>query len=118
MNSDYEVNYIKIGQQIRKYRKARGLSQEELAEKVYISIPHMSHIETGKTKLSLQVFVDLAHALRVSTDDLLGNSESESQIRVPEIIALLDSCTPKQLDLLAEALKSINTILTHYRNRQ
>ena len=117
MNSDYEVNYIKIGQQIRKYRKARGLSQEELAEKVYISIPHMSHIETGKTKLSLQVFVDIARVLGVSTDDLLGDSEFEQQLRVPEIISLLDSCTPKQLNLFSEALKSVNTILARYLNQ-
>ncbi|MGM9791503.1 MAG: helix-turn-helix domain-containing protein, partial [Candidatus Cryptobacteroides sp.] len=52
------MDYYKIGQKIRKIRKAHGLSQEELAEKVGISTTHMSHIETGNTKLSLPVFVD------------------------------------------------------------
>ena len=47
------MDYYKIGQKIRKIRKAHGLSQEELAEKVNISTTHMSHIETGNTKLSL-----------------------------------------------------------------
>ena len=68
------MDYYKIGQQIRKIRKAHGLSQEELAEKVNISTTHMSHIETGNTKLSLPVFVDIAAALEVRTDDLLDNS--------------------------------------------
>lgn len=47
------MDYYKIGQRIRKIRKAHGLSQEDLAERVDISTTHMSHIETGSTKLSL-----------------------------------------------------------------
>ena len=57
------MDYYAIGQRIRKFRKACGLSQEELAEKVGISTTHMSHIETGNTKLSLQVLVDIAQIL-------------------------------------------------------
>lgn len=65
------MDYYKIGQKIRKYRKANGLSQEQLAGRIGISVTHMSHIETGNTKLSLPVFVDIAKALEVQTDDLL-----------------------------------------------
>ena len=61
------MDYYKIGQKIRKIRKAHGLSQEELAEKVNISTTHMSHIETGNTKLSLPVFVDIAAVLERCT---------------------------------------------------
>ena len=66
-----QFKYIAIGQRIRKFRKAQNLSQEALAEQANISTTHMSHIETGNTKLSLQVFADLAAALHVSADDLL-----------------------------------------------
>ena len=57
------MDYCAIGQRIRKIRKAHGLSQEELAEKVGTSTTHMGHIETGNTKLSLPIFVELAKAL-------------------------------------------------------
>ena len=53
------MDYYMIGQKIRKFRKGCGLSQEQLAEKVGISTTHLSHIETGNTKLSLPVFVDI-----------------------------------------------------------
>ena len=66
------MDYYEIGQRIRKVRKAHGLSQEELAGMVDISTTHMSHIETGNTKLSLPVLVSLAGALGVRTDDLLN----------------------------------------------
>lgn len=65
------MDYYAIGQRIRKIRKAQGLSQEQLAERVQISVTHMSHIETGNTKLSLQVLVDLAMTLGIRTDTLL-----------------------------------------------
>ena len=66
------MDYYQIGQRVRKYRKAQGLSQEELAARVGISVTHMSHIETGNTKLSLPVFLQLSQVLGVGTDDLLG----------------------------------------------
>ena len=46
------VDYYEIGQRIRRIRKAKGISQEVLAEKVGIFTTHMSHIETANTKLS------------------------------------------------------------------
>lgn len=65
------MDYYEIGQRIRKMRKAHEFSQEELAEKIGISTTHMSHIETGNTKLSLPVLVAISLALEVQTDDLL-----------------------------------------------
>ena len=54
------MDYTAIGKRIRAKRKQKDLSQEELAEMVNISTVHMSHIETGYTKLSLPVLVDIA----------------------------------------------------------
>lgn len=101
------MDYYQIGQRIRKIRKARGLSQEALAEQVGISITHMSHIETGNTKLSLPVLVSLAAALEVPTDDLLSDSPASQRSAAMETIAgLLDSCTTQQLRILEDVLKA------------
>lgn len=109
------VDYYKIGQRIRKYRKALGLSQETLAEMVNISLPHMSHIETGNTKLSLPVLVDLARALHVSTDCLLfDDTVEQKQAAIGDIQNLLDSCSVKQSQILAEILKSAKTAMDKY----
>lgn len=101
------MDYYKIGQQIRKLRKAHGLSQEELAEKIDISTTHMSHIETGNTKLSLPVFVDIAAALDVRADDLLDNhTAATTSAALEEISAVLDSCTAREAKFLADLVKS------------
>ena len=101
------MDYYVIGQRIRKTRKAHGLSQEQLAELVGISTTHMSHIETGTTKLSLPVLVSLAEALEVSTDDLLFcGSPTERGSVLAELTQLLESCTTQQLKITVDVLRA------------
>lgn len=101
------MNYYEIGQRIRKVRKARGLSQDALAEKVGISTTHMSHIETGNTKLSLAVFVELATALDVRADELLFDSTAADRTAsIEEILLVLEGCTPQQVRIIEDLVKA------------
>lgn len=101
------MDYYAIGQQIRKSRKAHGLSQEQLAEMVNISTTHMSHIETGNTKLSLPVLVDIANALDVRTDDLLERSQYTTGNAVEEIAAMLESCSAQEAKAVVDIVKAV-----------
>lgn len=109
------MDYYKIGQKIRKYRKANGLSQEQLAEKVSISVTHMSHIETGNTKLSLPVIADIAESLGIQVDDLLREDYFKRQSIEEDILEILDSCDEQQLKILKDILKSTKTALDKYK---
>ena len=109
------MDYYKIGQQIRKIRKAHGLSQEELAEKVNISTTHMSHIETGNTKLSLPVLVDIATALEVRTDDLLNsNPAAATSSAMDEIASVLERCTAKESKVIADVVRATKLSMDKY----
>lgn len=109
------MDYCKIGQNIRKYRKEMNLSQEELAEKVFISTTHMSHIETGSTKLSLPVLVDLAKVLGVSADDILTEDFNNPKTQLAnDIENVISSCTPKQASILSEIIINTKNILDKY----
>lgn len=106
------MDYYAIGQRIRKNRKAHMLSQEALAEKVGISTTHMSHIETGNTKLSLSVFVDIANALEIRADDLLHDiTESSRGSAIESILQLLDTCTTQQLKIIDDILHALKISL-------
>lgn len=101
------MDYYEIGQRIRKYRKAHQFSQEELAERVGISTTHMSHIETGNTKLSLPVLVSLAAALEAGTDDLLfDNAEQSRNSVIDDLKNLLENCSISQIKVLKDILKA------------
>ena len=109
------MDYYKIGQQIRKIRKAHGFSQEELAERVNISTTHMSHIETGNTKLSLPVLVDIAAVLQVRTDDLLYSDPAASTgLAMDEIAAVLQHCTVQESKVIAEVVRATKLSMDKY----
>ncbi len=101
------MDYYAIGQRIRKIRKARGLSQEKLAEKVGISTTHMSHIETANTKMSLPTFAELASVLEVRTDELLYDNRPEDRsTSIAYITELLDDCTIQQVRIIEDIVKA------------
>lgn len=103
---DTMLDYGAIGKRIRFYRKKKMLSQEALAEMVWISTTHMSHIETGSTKLSLPVLADLSKALGVSSDEILfGESEQADDFNRSEMEKAILACCDEHLDALCQLIK-------------
>ena len=72
MTSKHDQKYKMLGLNIAYYRKLKGLTQLELAEKVNISRTHMSNIEArnSHTSLSLNKLMDIAEALEVPVKSL------------------------------------------------
>lgn len=64
------MNYLTLGQKIKSARKRKGYTQANLAELAGYSVQHISHVETGKTIMSLDCLVRLANSLEISLDDL------------------------------------------------
>ena len=58
-------NYKQLGLNIAYYRKAKGLSQIQLAEKINISRTHMSRIETADCAVSLDVIFSICDVLEI-----------------------------------------------------
>lgn len=65
MNQNHQEEYRKLGLNISYYRKEKGLSQLELANKVHISRTHMSRIENNDCAVSLDVIFNIAKVLQV-----------------------------------------------------
>jgi transcriptional regulator with XRE-family HTH domain len=62
------------GGRLRQLREARGLSQKALAEKTSVSAGRISEAELGKRGLSLQVLEQVAQAVGVTLDVVLGKA--------------------------------------------
>jgi transcriptional regulator with XRE-family HTH domain len=60
-----------VGANIRALRKAKKLTQEELAGESGIDLTYMGGIERGKRNPSLMVLVAIAKALGAAPSDLL-----------------------------------------------
>ena len=59
-----------LSDNIRKYRKSKHMSQDELAEKLEVTRQSISLWETGQTQPSLDNIIALAKLFDVSTDSL------------------------------------------------
>lgn len=99
------LDYSAIGARIRACRKKAGLSQEALGKMLCISTTHMSHIETGSTKLSLSVLSELSGALNVSCDELLFGAEPSRDFPDPEIKKVINSCSHEQLKCICDLIR-------------
>ena len=60
-----------IGENLRKYRKQRKMTQENLAEKANLTPNYIGMVERGEKIPSLETFITLLNALGVSADMVL-----------------------------------------------
>ena len=73
LKAKYTGNYLQLGLKISYYRKLRGLTQEQLAEKVGLTPAFIGHVEAPNiTKaISLDTLFDIASALDVNPQKFL-----------------------------------------------
>ena len=74
MNKEHANRYREIGRRISFHRKHRGLTQQELADKIGISKSHLSKIEAPSSSkyCSLAILFDIADGLGIDIVILLG----------------------------------------------
>lgn len=61
-----------LGKRIKELRENAGLTQSQLAERVWVSKAAISNYELFERNPSLETLVNIAHVFHVSTDYLLG----------------------------------------------
>ena len=65
------MNWQAVGQRIKSARRARGLTQDGLADRLDLSTQYISVLERGVKPPSLETLVLIANELEVSADELL-----------------------------------------------
>ena len=68
---------IQLGQQIKNLRTANHLSQEDLAQKLFVSRQSISKYENGEATTDIDKLVQLAEIFGVSLDYLILGKEAE-----------------------------------------
>ncbi len=103
-----------IGKTIKELRKSRGLTQEELAEKIGVTAQAISKWENESGMPDLSQIVPLAHVFGVSTDTILGTGDIKKNEDISEILRRSQSklkfpltveCLTDKYNVLLEGLK-------------
>lgn len=96
---------LKIGENIRKYRRDMGLSQEVLAERLGVSFQAVSKWERNETYPDVTLLPAIANFFHISVDELLGTREIRE---AEEIKAIVAKC--RELDTHYKGAELIETI--------
>lgn len=97
-----------IGSRIKDIRTKRGLTQEQLAEKIEINPKYLSSIERGLENPTLNILINAAETLDVGFDDVVSQIEIEDPAkRKALILSLLDQADNEQLKLAYRILSVI-----------
>ena len=97
--------YPSIGEKIRKYRKAKGMTQDELAEITDLSTNHLGAIERAEKNLTLANLINIANALNVTADMLLCDEiRTGYKIKSSMITEKIEKLSPSDRDKIMQML--------------
>lgn len=99
--SSREINWEVFGRNVRKYRKRKRLTQEQLAALCNMQPNSISRIEKGTAGTKISGLLDLADALEVSPDSLLqGNYNAKNDRYADHFYSLRDELTDRVTDAI------------------
>lgn len=111
-----------LGRRIREFRKERGLTQEQLSEKIGKTDEVISNIETGSASTRLTTLFDIADALKVSLLDLFDwispRKLTAEEVRQEELVSRVRKILRGEITASAEDLAEINTALVKAKQRK
>lgn len=100
------IDFNIIGKRLKEARKEKGLTQEQLVEKMDVSIAYLSKVETGKIHINLERLSQICEILGVSEGKILNGTSNSSDVYLnPEFNAMLKKCSVKQLKLAYKILR-------------
>lgn len=100
---------IKMGMRLKKKRKMLNLTQEQMAEKLNVSIKHYVGAERGRAGLSMENLIEICGILGTDLNYLILGEREEKDYIPEKLKELYFSCPeekrPVFLELLEVALK-------------
>ena len=102
------LDYSVIGSRIKQARLAKNMTQEDLADKIDISVAFLSRVERGNSHVNLKRLNQLCNLLDVSEGYLLNGASSNSENYLDkEFTDLIKSVSPEKQKLIYNVAKTI-----------
>lgn len=103
-----KFDFKAFGQAIKDARQARGMSRNQLADKLNIAPRYIAAIENSGQHPSLQILYELVTLLDVSVDQFFfPEREQEKSTRRRQLDTMLDSMSEKDLKIVSATAKGI-----------
>lgn len=93
---------VHFGQRLKELRMQAGMTQKQLADRIWVSKAAIGNYELSDRKPSPEIIVKLAKVFHVSTDYLLGIDEKEKTIDVSGLTDEQVAAVQTLVDILKE----------------
>lgn len=93
---------VHFGQRLKELRTQAGMTQKQLADRIWVSKAAIGNYELSDRKPSPEIIVKLAKVFHVSTDYLLGIDEKEKTIDVSGLTDEQVAAVQTLVDILKE----------------
>ena len=77
---------MQVGEVIRKYRKSKNMTQEEMARRLGVTAPAVNKWEHGNSLPDITLLMPIARLLGISTDELLSYQQELTAEEIGEIL--------------------------------
>lgn len=106
-----------IAQKIKTYRKKMGLTQEQLAEQIDLSVQHVSRIENGCYIPSLTTFFKIISILQIDLKEFGFNIEKNKNPIINNIIEDITNASDEELIFYEDMIKCIKDSFSKIKKR-
>ena len=104
------MDWILLGQRVRKLRLQRQLTQEQLANSADTSNIYICRIENGTARPTITLLKKISDALQCPLSYMLDGKEIiEYDTNAAEICRLLDGCSPYVVRLVRNFVETISS---------
>jgi transcriptional regulator with XRE-family HTH domain len=93
----YVYDVKSVGKRVRKIRKEKRMTQEQLADKLFLSVDSISNIENGKQNCMPEHMMRICEIFHVSMDYFYFEDEKKMDDQYGDIINLLNGCDKEEL---------------------
>ena len=102
------VDYCIIGSRLKQARLNAGLKQQEIAEKMNLSVAFISRVERGTSHINLKRLSEFCSILNISEGYILnGVSDEDDKYLYNEFNDILKKCSPEKQKLIYKLSKVI-----------
>ena len=120
---EHKEIFYGIGKRIRRLRKQRNLTQEELGERAGLHYSYIGQVERGDKIPSLKTLSKIAQALNVSLDYILEDAETykvkpDSESAINELLAMVKTRPTHEIKLLTSVCRTIIEELDSWKKNQ
>ncbi|WP_127547448.1 helix-turn-helix domain-containing protein [Paenibacillus amylolyticus] len=102
-----------VGERIRKFRKAKGLTQQQLAELSGLDDAYIGSVERGERNFSIDTLEKIVGGLNISLSNLFldyndaNQQDAARRDAIVEYVSLLNELNSEQVETLRKILDTL-----------